>query len=100
MVDVVVVVVVVLLTTARKHPVALAEHLGVRLPASPPSRALDNQQLLPVEGSSWDSTSGWTESDEPHLCCKKAIHAGMKTTRGDLRIQCHKIIPKPSYTDP
>ena len=36
---------------AREHLIRVAEHLGVRLPASSPPRALDNQQLLAVEGS-------------------------------------------------
>ena len=36
------------------HPIALVEHLGVRLPASPAPQALDDQQLLAIEGSPRD----------------------------------------------
>ena len=34
----------------RMHLIGVAEHLGVRLPASPPPRALDNEELFVVEG--------------------------------------------------
>ena len=36
--------------TARMHLIGVAEHLGVRLPASPPPRALDNEELFVIEG--------------------------------------------------
>ena len=36
--------------TMTMHLIQVAEHLGVRLLASPPHRALDNQQLLAIEG--------------------------------------------------
>ena len=42
--------------------ITVADHLGVRLSASPPPPALDDQELLVIEGSNWDSTSEWTES--------------------------------------
>ena len=32
------------------HLIGVTEHLGVRLPASPPPRALDNEELFVVEG--------------------------------------------------
>ena len=38
-------------TIAGMHLIGVTEHLGVRLPASPPPQALDNQQLLAIEGS-------------------------------------------------
>ena len=34
----------------RMHRIGVTEHLGVRLPASPPPGALNNQQLLDIEG--------------------------------------------------
>ena len=36
--------------TARMHLIGVTEHLGVRLPASPPLRALDNEELFVIEG--------------------------------------------------
>ena len=36
--------------TARMHLIGVTEHLGVRLPASPPPRALDNEELFVIEG--------------------------------------------------
>ena len=36
-------------STARIHPISVAEHLEVRLLASPPPRALDKQQRLAIE---------------------------------------------------
>ena len=49
---VVVAVIVAVIVVRTCHPIGVAEHLGVRLPASPPHpRALNNQQLLAVEGS-------------------------------------------------
>ena len=35
---------------ACMHLIGVAEHLGVRLLASPPSRALDNEELFVIEG--------------------------------------------------
>ena len=34
----------------RVHRIQVAEHLGVRLPASPPPRALDDEELFIIEG--------------------------------------------------
>ena len=52
---------------ASVHPITVAEHLGVRLPASPPPRALDDQQLLAVEGLGLDvRVDGGRKM--PHFC--------------------------------
>ena len=35
---------------SRIHLITVAEHLEVRLPASPPPRALDDEELFVIEG--------------------------------------------------
>ena len=57
---------------ARLHRITMAEHLGVRLPASPPPGALDNQTTVGRRGRTpGDSTSGWTESEKCRISEEK-----------------------------
>ena len=60
-------------TAATVHLIRVTEHLRVRLRASPPP-ALDNQQLLAIEGLRWDPTFGWTESEK---CRISALVSGV-----------------------
>ena len=80
-----------------------AEHLGVRLPASPPPRALDYQKLLAVEGSPKKSALGvradgvrytpqiqsMKESEEPQLSQRTAGTCRGKNTATSTRHDLH-----------
>ena len=52
--------------------------------ASPPLPALDDQQLLVIEGSTWDSTSEWTESEKCRII--KTAHIAVSTHQRALPV--------------